>query len=214
MVEKVSVIEEIVSAFTNIEYRLVKDLVKKALASHVPPQDILKAMQKGMTSIGSKYETGEYFLSELITGGEMIKSGLEELTPYLAVESVATAGTVVIGTVKGDIHDIGKNIVITLLQSSGFKVHDLGIDVPPQAFVNKVKDVNAGILAISALLTTSMNEMGAVIGEVEKAGLRSNVKVVVGGNSVTEEFGREIRADAATKDAMAGLRRCQEWMNR
>jgi dimethylamine corrinoid protein len=208
------VTDEIVSAFVNIEYPLVKDLVKKALASHIPPQDVLKAMQKGVAAIGSKYEEGEYFLSELMTGGEMMKAGLEELTPHLAMGSMATAGTVVIGTVRGDLHDIGKNIVMSLLQSSGFKVHDLGIDVPPEAFVSKVKDVKANILAISALLTTSMNEMGVVTEEVKKAGLRSMVKVVVGGNSVTEEFGKQIQADAATNDAMAGLRVCQGWMKR
>jgi methylmalonyl-CoA mutase cobalamin-binding domain/chain len=201
-----------VAAFVDLEYGRVKDLVRKALESQIPPQDVLKAMQKGMAIIGDKYEEGEYFLSELITGGEMMKTGLEELTPYLAVESMATAGTVVIGTVRGDLHDIGKNIVVTLLQSTGFKVHDIGIDVPPEAFVNKIRDVNADILAMSALLTTTMNEMGIVIGELAKAGLRNKVKVIGGGNSVTEEFGREIGADAATKDAMAGARICQKWM--
>jgi dimethylamine corrinoid protein len=206
--------DEIVAAFVGLEYGRVKDLVRKALESQIPPQDVLKAMQKGMAIIGDKYEEGEYFLSELITGGEMMKTGLEELTPYLAVESMATAGTVVIGTVRGDLHDIGKNIVVTLLQSSGFRVHDIGIDVPPGAFVDKVRDVNADILAMSALLTTTMTEMGIVIGELAKAGLRNKVKVIGGGNSVTEEFGREIGADAATKDAMAGARICQEWMKR
>lgn len=212
MNEPASVVDEVVSTFVNLEYRQVKERVKKALASQISPQDVLKAMQNGMAVIGSKYEEGEYFLSELMTGGEMMKAGLEELTPYLAVDSVATAGTVVIGTVRGDLHDIGKNIVVTLLQSSGFKVHDLGIDVPAEVFVNKIKSVNADILAISALLTTSMREMGVVIGELVSGGLRSKVKVLVGGNSVTEEFGREIGADAGTKDAMIGLRICQEWM--
>lgn len=207
-----SAIDEIVSAFVNIEYKLVKDRVKKALASHIPPHDILKAMQKGMAAIGKKYEEGEYFLSELMTGGEMMKAGLEELTPYLAVGSIAAAGTVVIGTVKGDLHDIGKNIVVSLLQTSGFKVHDLGIDVPPDAFMKKVNDVTADMLALSSLLTTTMKEMGVVIGELEKAGSRNKVKVIVGGNAVTDGFGKEIGADAATNDAMAGLRICQGWM--
>lgn len=206
--------DEIVDAFVNLEYGRVKDLVRKALDSQIPPEDILKAMQKGMAAIGSRYEEGEYFLSELMTGGEMMKVGLEELTPYLAAETVATAGTAVIGTVRGDLHDIGKNIVVSLLQSSGFKVYDLGIDVPPEAFMRKVRDANAHILAMSALLTTTMREMGVVVGELEKAGLRNKVKVIVGGNSVTEEFGREIGADAGTKDAMAGARICQGWMKR
>lgn len=206
------VVDEIVSAFINLEYKQVKELVKKALGAQIPPQDVLKAMQRGVAAIGSKYEEGEYFLSELMIGGELMKAGLEELTPYLALESMATVGTVVIGTVKGDLHDIGKNIVVSLLQSSGFKVHDLGIDVSLGDFVKTVKDDNADILAMSALLTTSMNEMGMVIGELEKTGLRNKVKVVVGGNSVTEKFGREIHADAATKDAMAGVRICQRWI--
>jgi len=143
-----------------------------------------------------------------------MKAGLKELTPYLAGESMATAGTVVIGTVMGDLHDIGKNLVKTLLQSSGFTVHDLGIDIPSEAFVNKVKEVNADILALSALLTTSMGEIGVVIEELKKAGLRSRVKVIIGGNSVTEEFGREVGADAMTNDAVVGVRICQEWMKR
>ena len=203
-------VDEIISAFVNLEYKQVKELVKRALGAQIPPQDVLKAMQRGVAVIGSKYEEGEYFLSELMIGGEMMKAGLEELTPFLAMESMATVGTVVIGTVKGDLHDIGKNIVKSLLQSSGFNVHDLGIDVSPGDFVKKVKDVNADILAMSALLTTSLHEMGVVIGELDKSGLRSKVKVVVGGNSVTEKFGSEIHADAATKDAMAGVRICQK----
>jgi len=208
----VSVTDEIVAAFVELEYGSVKDLVKKGLASHIPPEEILKAMQKGMAAVGGKYEEGEYFLSELMAAAEMMRSGLEELTPHLAMESAATAGTVAIGTVRGDLHDIGKNIVVSLLRSSGFKVYDLGIDVAPEVFVRQVRDVKADVLAMSALLTTSMNEMGLVIRELDKAELRNKVKIIVGGNSVTEEFAREIHADAGTKNAMTGLRVIQGWM--
>jgi methylmalonyl-CoA mutase cobalamin-binding domain/chain len=208
----VIVIDELVAAFVGLEYGSVKDLVKKALASQISPEEILKAMQKGMGAVGSKYEEGEYFLSELMAAAEMMRAGLEELTPHLAVESMATAGTVAIGTVRGDLHDIGKNIVVSLLRSSGFKVYDLGIDVAPEAFTKQVRDVKVDVLAMSALLTTSMNEMGVVIRELDKAELRSKVKVIVGGNSVTEEFAKEIGADAGTKNAMTGLRIIQGWM--
>jgi methylmalonyl-CoA mutase cobalamin-binding domain/chain len=208
----VSVTDEIVSAFLGVEFGLVKGLVKKALASQIPPEEILKAMQKGIAAVGSKYEAGEYFLSELMAAGEMMRAGLEELTPHLTVESMTTAGTVAIGTVRGDLHDIGKNIVVSLLQSSGFKVYDLGIDVAPEAFMKQVRDVKTDVLAMSALLTTSMNEMGAVIRELDKAGLRSRVKIIVGGNSVTQEFARGIGADAGTNNAMTGVRIIQGWM--
>lgn len=214
MNKNISVTGEIVSAFLNLDYGKMKALVRDGLDSRIPPQDILKAMQQGMAAVGGKYEAREYFLSELMAAGEMMKAGLEELSPHLDVGSMRAAGIVVIGTVKGDLHDIGKNLVKSLLQSSGFTVHDLGIDVTPEAFISKVKEVNPDVLAMSALLTTTMGEMGVVIEQLKGTDLRGRVKVIVGGNSVTEEFGREIGAHAATKDAMAGVRICREWVKR
>jgi methylmalonyl-CoA mutase cobalamin-binding domain/chain len=211
---KTSTSSEIVSALLNIEYKRIRELVRKALQAGVSSQEVLNAMQDGMKRVGEKYEAGEYFLSELMGASEMMKDGLEELTPHLSAGRIGAAGTVVIGTVRGDIHDVGKNLVKTLLQSAGFTVHDLGLDVAPEAFVSKVKETKADVLAMSALLTTTMPEMRNVIEELEKAGVRGKVKVIVGGNAVTEEFGRDIRADAATKNAVTGVRMCQEWVKR
>jgi methylmalonyl-CoA mutase cobalamin-binding domain/chain len=211
---KMASTSEITSALENLEYKKIRDLVKKALESGAASDDVLNAMQAGMNSVGDKYESGEYFLSELMAASEMMKEGLEELTPHLNPQKMGGAGTVIIGTARGDLHDIGKNLVKTLLQTSGFTVYDLGLDVSPETFVNKVKESNADILAISALLTTSMPEMKTVVEELEKSGIRDKVKVIVGGNSVTEEFGREIRADGATKNAMIGVRICRDWVKK
>ena len=122
-------------------------------------------------------------------------------------------GTIVIGTVKGDLHDIGKTIVATMLSAAGFEVIDLGVDVPPEKFVEAVKKYNADIVAMSALLTTTMIEMENVIKELEKAGLRDRVKVIVGGAPITEEFARKIGADAYGKDAVEAVKKCKELLN-
>jgi 5-methyltetrahydrofolate--homocysteine methyltransferase len=204
--------QELISAFIALDYQKVKELVKEMLNSGISASEILKSMQEGMVAIGKKYEEGEYFLSELMAAGEIMKAGLEELMPHLIKGTMPSVGTVVIGTVKGDIHDVGKNLVKVLLQSSGFNVYDLGVDVPPEEFVNKVKEANADILALSALLTTTMNQARLVIEELKKAKLRDKVKVIVGGNPITEEFGKEIGADAAVRDAMHGIRICTEWV--
>jgi methanogenic corrinoid protein MtbC1 len=204
----------LVSAFVQIDYPQVKELTRKALKSGIPANDVLKALQEGTTAVGKKYEEGEYFLSELMTAGEFFKVGLEELKPYLTRADAHSVGTVVVGTVKGDLHDIGKNLFKTLLESSAFAVEDLGVDVAPEHFVDQVRKTNARILAMSSLLTTTMDEMRVVIQELEKSGLRDRVKVIVGGNSITEEFGREIGADAAVKDAMHGVHVCTEWVKR
>jgi dimethylamine corrinoid protein len=211
---EISPLNEIGSAFLSLDYSLVKDLVKKALESRVPPEDILNAMQDGIAEVGRKYESGEYFLSELMAAGEIMEVGLAELRPHLKTGGLGKAGVVVIGTVKGDLHDLGKNLVKGLLQSSGFTVHDLGTDVSKEAFIEKVREVNPDILGISGLLTLSMPEMAAVVKGLEMAGLRKKVKVIIGGNMVTEEFSREIGADAATRNAVTGVRICKEWVKR
>jgi len=205
-------LHELTSAFVEIDYPRVKELIKKAINSNIPANDILKAMQEGTIAVGKKYENGEYFLSELMAVGEFFKTGLEELNPYLSKANVASVGAVVVGTVKGDLHDIGKNLFKTLLQSSAFTVYDLGIDVAPEQFVDELRKTKAGILAMSSLLTTTMDQMRVVIEELKNAGLRSKLKVIVGGNPMTEEFGKEIGADAAVRDAVIGVRVCKKWV--
>ena len=203
--------EKISKAIVEFDIDNIKNLVNQALEAGIPALDIVtKGMAKGMEIVGKKYEEKEYFLAELIMAGEVMKTGMEVLEPHLKATPVGRKGVVVIGTVKGDLHDIGKNIVITLLRSSGFEVHDLGVDVDAQKFVEKVKETNADILALSALLTTTMVEMENVIKALKEASIRDKVKVIVGGAPITEEFASKIGADAFAVDAVQGLQKCKE----
>ena len=196
----------------NIEIDKVKDAVEEALKAGIPAIRIIEeGLGEGMRIVGDKFEKGEYFLAELVAAGETFKEVLEMLKPKLMQEGKALKklGRVVIGTVRGDLHDIGKNIVATMLESAGFEVYDLGVDVPPEEFVNKAKEVNADIVAMSALLTTTMIEMKNVIEELKKAGIRDKVKVIIGGAPITEEFAREIGADAYAEDAVKAVEVCK-----
>ncbi len=191
----------------------IRDLVRKALAKGIPPYEVFsKGMVRGITIVGQKYENREYFLTELVGAGEIMREGMEEISPLLTNKDVKPLGKVVIGTVGGDLHDIGKNIVKMLLTSVGFAVNDLGVDVPAERFVEAVKNGEPDIVGMSALLTTTMNSMRTTIEELHKAGLRGKVKIIIGGAPITEEFAREIGADSAAMDAGQGVRICKEWM--
>jgi 5-methyltetrahydrofolate--homocysteine methyltransferase len=191
----------------------IRDLVKEALMRGIRPYEVFtRGMVKGITVVGEKYESGEYFLTELVGAGEIMKEGMEEISPLLTSKDVRPVGKVVIGTVAGDLHDIGKDILKMLLSSVGFVVYDLGVDVSAEKFVDEVRRTEADIVAMSALLTTTMNSMKVTIEEVRKAGLRDKVKIIVGGAPITEEFSREIGADAAAMDAGHGVRICKAWM--
>jgi len=192
----------------------IRDLIKRAIADGLPPYQVFTdGMVKGITIVGQKYEKGEYFLTELIGAGEIMKEGMEEISPLLSSTNVKPLGKVVIGTVSGDLHDIGKNIVKMLLTSVGFVVNDLGVDVSAEKFVEEVRSAKPDILAMSALLTTTMDSMNTTICEIQKAGLRKTVKIIIGGAPVTVEYGEKIGADAAAMDAAQGVRICREWMD-
>jgi methylmalonyl-CoA mutase cobalamin-binding domain/chain len=182
-----------------------------ALAAGVPAYRAVEALSKGMQIIGERYESGDCFLADLIMAGETMKEAMGILGAHLRTEDVGSVGKVVIGTVRGDTHDIGKNIVATLLKTTGFEVVDLGVDVSPQSFVDAVKTITPTIVGMSSLLTTSLPEMQNVIKELESAGLRSKIKVIIGGASVSQEYGKDIGADAAAKDAVQGVRLCKAW---
>lgn len=184
----------------------VKDIVIKALDSAVNPVDIMDAMSKGLEDVGEKYERGEYFLSELIMAGIMASEITNILRPHLEKSAEKPFGKVVIGTVKGDLHDIGKNIVIALLSSAGLKVVDLGIDVPSENFVDAVRREKPDIVAMSCLLTVAIDEMKRVVERLTETNLRGKLKVVVGGRPITSEFAREIGADAYGSDAIEAVR--------
>ncbi len=200
-------------AIVNLDIDAVQKAAKEAIESGIPAyKAVVEGMAKGMEIVGQKYENGEYFLAELIMAGETMKEGMAILEPHLKTGDIKAAGKVVIGTVRGDLHDIGKNVVITLLKAANFDVIDLGVDVSPEQFVEAVKKHEPNIVAMSALLTTTMIEMESVIKSLKEAGLRDKVKVIIGGAPITPEYAEKIGADAAAKDAVEGVRICTEWM--
>jgi len=200
-------------AIVNLDIEAVQKAAKDALEAGIPAyKAVMEGMAKGMEIVGQKYEDGEYFLAELIMAGETMKEGMTVLEPHLKAGDIKTAGKVVIGTVRGDLHDIGKNVVVTLLKAANFEVIDLGVDVSPEQFIEAVKKHNPDIVAMSALLTTTMIEMESVIEGLKKSGLRDKVKIIIGGAPITPEYAEKIGADAAAKDAVEGVRICSEWM--
>ena len=213
MVEEREILDRLRDSIVNLDIESVRKACKEAVESGIPPyKAVIDGMAKGMEIVGQKYEANEYFLAELIMAGETMKEGMKILEPHLKAGDVKATGRVVIGTVKGDLHDIGKNIVVTLLKAAGFDVIDLGIDVPAEKFVEAVKNNSPDIVAMSALLTTTMTEMENIIKELEKAGLRDKVKVIIGGAPITPDYARKIGADAAAKDAVEGVKICKSWV--
>ncbi|MCD6529004.1 corrinoid protein [Candidatus Bathyarchaeota archaeon] len=212
MVDEREILNRLRDSIVNFDIEGVREACKDAVESGIPPyRAVIDGMAKGMEIVGQKYEANEYFLAELIMAGETMKEGMKILEPHLKAGDVKATGRVVVGTVKGDLHDIGKNIVVTLLKAAGFDVIDLGIDVPAEKFVEAVKNNSPDIVAMSALLTTTMTEMENIIKELEKAGLRDKVKVIIGGAPITPDYARKIGADAAAKDAVEGVKICKEW---
>jgi 5-methyltetrahydrofolate--homocysteine methyltransferase len=200
-------------AIINLDIDGVKKASEEVVSSGIPAyKAVIDGMAKGMEIVGQKYEDGEYFLAELIMAGETMKEGMTILEPYLKAGDIKSAGKVVIGTVKGDLHDIGKNIVITLLKAANFDVVDLGVDVSAEQFAESVKKNSPDIVAMSALLTTTMMEMEGVVKELQKAGLRKKVKIIIGGAPITPEYAKKIDADLAARDAVEGVHICTQWM--
>ncbi len=177
-------------------------LVNEAVAAGVAPQTIISEyLIKGMEIIGARFGAGQAFVPNLLMSARAMKGCLEILKPLLKGDTSISYGKIVIGTVKGDLHDIGKNLVASMFEGSGFDVVNLGIDISADKFVNAIKENNADILVLSALLTTTMNYMRDVITAVQEAGLRDKVKIMVGGAPLNAEFAAEIGADAYTSDA-------------
>jgi 5-methyltetrahydrofolate--homocysteine methyltransferase len=181
---------------------LVRQKVPEALVSGVAPATILnEGMIAAMAEVGRLFEAGEYFVPEMLIAARAMKTGTEILKPHLQEAQVRSAGKVVIGTVKGDLHDIGKNLVGMMLEGAGFEIHDLGTDVPPEKFVEAVRTTGANVVGMSALLTTTMPSMKSIIEGLAKAGLRHQVKVIVGGAPLTDAYARQIGADGYAPDA-------------
>jgi 5-methyltetrahydrofolate--homocysteine methyltransferase len=185
-----------------------KELTAKALEAGVSPGKILQeGLIPGMAEVGRRFECREFYVPELLIAARAMHAALDILRPLLAASGeVEPVGKVVIGTVRGDLHDIGKNLVTMMLEGSGFEVKDLGIDVSPEKFVNAVKEGGYDVLAMSALLTTTMPSMKATIDALKEAGLRDKVKVIIGGAPITQEYANQIGADGYGEDANQAVR--------
>ncbi len=181
--------------------------VQAALDAGTPAETILKdGLIAAMTEVGRLFEENEYFVPEMLVSARAMQSGLALLKPHLAAGGTTPAGKVVIGTVKGDLHDIGKNLVGMMLEGAGFEIIDLGTDVTPEKFVQAVKEHSPQVIGMSALLTTTMPSMGNTIKALQEAGVRERVKVMIGGAPVTDEFARRVGADGYSPDASSAVR--------
>jgi len=187
-------------------------LVNEAIAGNVPPSDILnKGLIAGMDIVGEKMENGDMFIPEVLMAAQAMGSCVETLKPLLGEgEGGIEGASVILGTVKGDLHDIGKNLVGMMMESAGMIVHNLGVDIPPEDFVTEIKSKNAQIVCLSALLTTTMPMMKQTVDAIIEAGLRDKVKVMIGGAPVTQSFADEIGADGFAADAGSAARLAKE----
>jgi len=197
----------ITNSIIELDVDNIKGLVKDALDASIPAKDIMKAATKGMDEVGKKYEQKEYYLTELVLAGETMKEALEILAPALKVEgSSSSKGKIVLATVKGDQHDIGKNILKSLLMSKGFEILDLGMDVDASKIVAKVKESGAKVVALSSLLTMTVEQITVVDDALKAAGLRKNVKLIVGGAPLNMALAKKLGADTYADDATSGVK--------
>ena len=197
-----SIINEISENIQKGKAKIVKELVQKALDEGISAGEILdNGLLAGMSIIGEKFKNNEVFVPEVLIAARAMNMGAQILKPHLAASGVVATGKVCIGTVQGDLHDIGKNLVKMMMEGKGLEVVDLGTDVAPEAFVNAAIEQNCQIICCSALLTTTMGVMADVVKAVETAGIRDKVKIMIGGAPVTDEYCKEIGADCYTPDA-------------
>jgi len=197
-----STLNELQSSVIDGNKPAVEQLVTKALGEGLPPQKILdEGLIRAMDEVGVRFENGDFFVPEMLIAARAMQAGLAILKPQLVEGGIEAKGRVAIGTIKGDLHDIGKNLVAMMLEGAGFEVIDLGTDVTPEKFVEAVKEKKANLVGISALLTTTMSNMASVVKALEQAGVRSHVKVMVGGAPVTDAFALQIGADGYAPDA-------------
>jgi 5-methyltetrahydrofolate--homocysteine methyltransferase len=200
------IIETISKAIIDGNAQSVRDQVQEALNSGLNPDSILTdGMISAMAEVGRLFEEGQYYVPEMLVAARAMKEGLVVLKPYLGDDSASKTGTVIIGTVKGDLHDIGKNLVAMMMEGAGFEINDLGTDVAPERFIDAIKSNLAGsrqpIIAMSALLTTTMTNMQTTINGLIESGVRDKVKVMIGGAPVTEKYAEQIGADGYAPDA-------------
>ncbi|TET16624.1 MAG: methionine synthase [Dehalococcoidia bacterium] len=204
--------EDLVSTLADLKEKEALKIVEARLNAGEEPLKILDDARRGMEIVGKRFADSEYFISELMYSGEILRGITDMVKPRLAEETdFKRLGKVVMGTVAGDIHDIGKNIVVFMLDVNGFEVYDLGVDVPAQKFVDKIKESGAPIVGLSGFLTLAYDSMKQTVEAIKNAGLRDKVKVMIGGGQITEQVMKYTGADAYGKDAMVGVSLAKKW---
>ena len=207
--------QELINAMVEMEEDKFLSLTKELLEKGEDPNAIFRAYQEGMAEIGRRFEQNEFFIPELIMAGEMMNDGAELIKPYLDEDAQAektSIGTMVLATIEGDIHDIGKNIYGMMMELSGFEVIDLGVDVPVDTIIAKVEEVKPELIGMSGLLTLAFDPMKAVVDKLKEKGLRDSVKVMVGGGQFDQTVCDFIGADGYSTDAVAGVNICKGWL--
>jgi 5-methyltetrahydrofolate--homocysteine methyltransferase len=196
------IISTLYNAILEGDEAVAKETVQAALDASLDPGQILAdGMIAAMKEVGKRFEDGDYFVPEMLIAARAMQAGMALLKPRLVSSDVKSAGKVSIGTVKGDLHDIGKNLVALMLEGAGFEVKDLGVDVPPEKFIEAINTGSADIIALSSLLTTTMPNMKTTIEAIQQAGLRDKVKIMIGGAPVTQDYANQIGADGYSADA-------------
>ncbi|NOX32502.1 MAG: cobalamin-binding protein [Deltaproteobacteria bacterium] len=203
-----------IDALVSCDGEKLTNLVNEALAGDIPASDILsKGLIAGMDIVGEKMENGDMFIPEVLMAARAMADCVTVLKPLLGEDESATGASVIIGTVKGDLHDIGKNLVSMMMESAGMEVHNLGVDIAPEKFVSQIKEKNARIVCLSALLTTTMPMMKQTVDAIVESGLRDQVKILVGGAPVTPSFAEKIGADGFAADAGAASKLAKSLVN-
>ena len=204
--------DKLISHIVEMEEEEALALTKELLDAGTPPMQILDDCRVAMEVVGKRFEEGQYFIPELILAGEMLKAISAEVKPYFqGDQEIEKDAAVIVGTVEGDIHDIGKDVVVFMLDVNGFEVHDLGIDVPPQTFVDKLVETEAPVVALSGFLTLSYDSMKKTVEAIQAAGLRDKVKIMVGGGTVDDQVRQYAGADGYGLDAMAAVSLAKKW---
>lgn len=203
-------IDELRTAVINGKAKIVPGLVQEALDEGTAPTDALNTMIGAMDVVGERFKNNEIFVPEMLVAAKAMKKGVDVLKPLLSEDSATKRGKMIMGTVYGDLHDIGKNLVIMMIESAGFEVIDLGIDVPVEKFVEMASDPEVNIVGVSALLTTTMPAMKETVAALNAMPNRSQFKVMVGGAPITPAFAEEIGADAYTEDAASAAQKAKD----
>jgi 5-methyltetrahydrofolate--homocysteine methyltransferase len=206
-----SLLDDLRKSVIDGDLNATQDQVNQALAQKIPPDEILKdGLIAAMSEVGRMFENGDFYVPEMLISARAMKGGLAILRPQLAAANIQAIGRVVIGTVQGDLHDIGKNLVGMMLEGAGFELVDLGTDVSPEKYVAAVKEHNPDLVGLSALLTTTMPRMKDIVQALQAAGLRERVKVMIGGAPVTEQYALDIGADIYAPDAASAAQRARQ----